>query len=289
MNHKKYQTAIQTNSSLQISLLELLKKQTKLYTMGDSTSVPKETAQELLRSICYTLQTADSGFSDQPDVADLEALYLAGIRQIEKKIALGKKLWQAACLSAPLIDNLALRDTLHSIRNFWKQYHYAFFAHEIPCIIDYQLCHPVPESLLGVDYINEYLQHILIENELIGKFPVDLVIRLLQNHCPDYKNLLINLYEPVAGNVLGLALMQSDVRKLDITAQEREKIFLHLKGLPAHEITCKLKKAAKTACAALQILHPSSVNYLTKMAEGLSCRIQAAFIGGSLRGVFPHC
>ena len=34
----------------------LLAKRTERYTMGDSTSVPLETAQELLASICFTLQ-----------------------------------------------------------------------------------------------------------------------------------------------------------------------------------------------------------------------------------------
>lgn len=34
----------------------LLAKRTERYTMGDSTSVPVETAQELLASICFTLQ-----------------------------------------------------------------------------------------------------------------------------------------------------------------------------------------------------------------------------------------
>lgn len=46
-------------------LWQLLAKQTERYTMGDSTSVPTETAQELLASICYTLQfeMAQSGFT----------------------------------------------------------------------------------------------------------------------------------------------------------------------------------------------------------------------------------
>ena len=40
---------------LKVRLLELLAKRTDKYTMGESSSVKVETAQELLNSICYTL------------------------------------------------------------------------------------------------------------------------------------------------------------------------------------------------------------------------------------------
>ena len=273
--------------SLQIKLCELLKKQVLRYTMGDSTSVPKETAQELLRSLCFTLQVADAGFPR--DFSDLDILYLSGVKIIEDRIKEGKKLWKAACLSTPMTGNLALRDTLANIGSFWKQYDCRFFAHEIPCTIDYPLCHPVPESLLGIDYINEYLRRILTENELIGKFRTELVSRLLQNSCPDCKALLINLYEPVAGNVIGLSLIGSNPKKLDVTARERDKISRLFEMLSEEEATKKLEDAAKTACTALHLSNPSSARYLSAFSAGMYHRIRAASAGGSLRGVFPPC
>lgn len=49
---------------LQQQLLSLLARQTAHYTAGDSSSVPVETAERLLRSICFTLHIhpeSDSG------------------------------------------------------------------------------------------------------------------------------------------------------------------------------------------------------------------------------------
>lgn len=43
-------------SRLQEKLLELLARRTALYTMGESSSIPRKTAEELLRSLCYTLR-----------------------------------------------------------------------------------------------------------------------------------------------------------------------------------------------------------------------------------------
>jgi hypothetical protein len=73
----------------------------------------------------------------------------------------------------------------------------------VPCDIDYQLCRPVPEDLLGVEYVNEYLRRVVLENDFLRRFPKEPVIKLLENYCPDYRGLLINLYEPVATNALG--------------------------------------------------------------------------------------
>ena len=41
---------------LQAKFWQLLARQTALFTMGESRSVPHETAQELLRSLCYILK-----------------------------------------------------------------------------------------------------------------------------------------------------------------------------------------------------------------------------------------
>ena len=46
-------------SRLQEKLLELLARRTALYTMGESSSIPRETAEELLRSLCYTLRRSE--------------------------------------------------------------------------------------------------------------------------------------------------------------------------------------------------------------------------------------
>lgn len=276
--------------SLQIKLWELLARRTSRYTMDDSSSVPNETAEELLKGICFTLridQNSTPAFLQELLHANLDERYQFGLQSIEQKIAGGKQLWQTACLSSPKIENISLSDTLKSIGTFWKRYDYRFFAHQIPCDIDYQLCHPVPEILQGVDYVNEYLRHILIESDFLRRFDSKRCVQLLQSYCPDYKGLLINLYEPVAVNAIGLALIGGNVASLDITDIDRKQIKLLLEAQSSNTKTVKvLKDAAKTLCNRFNITNVEARCYLEESAVNLCPRIQAALPAGNLQGVF---
>jgi len=276
----------------QIKLWEFLGRRVRSYTMGDSSSVRIETAQELLHSACYLLGIDLSGNPSALKSVldwDLDRRFTDAIKTVEEKIQTAQRLWQAACLSAPQIENTSLGSTLRSIGSFSKRYHYHYFAHEIPCDIDYQLCHPVPETLLGVDYIIEYLRRILIEQDFLRRFEPALCIRVLNAYCVDYKGLLINLYEPVATNAIGLALVHGDIRGLNISLQQREHIAALLEPLPKKQSVSSLRSAASSVCTALDIRQLEAQRYLQKLAENLYPRIHAALSAGSLEGIFLTC
>lgn len=274
---------------VQAKLFALLARRTELYTMGESSSVRIETAQELLQSVifCLNLYLKQSGNKRKLLAkADLEELFKLGQSAIEEQLELGKKLYKIACQSAPEIENTSYKDTLRNIGGFFKHYDYRFFAHLIPCEIDYQLCNPVQESLQGVEYINQYLGRIIIENDLVGRFETKKVESLLSSSVSDYKGLLINIYAPVAANAVGLALLREEVRPLCVTEADGKrlvKLFEPLSVTPAKKV---LNEAADRVCAELKINDASSVRYLRKTAEELFPRIEAALSHGSLEGIF---
>ncbi|HAG11189.1 MAG TPA: hypothetical protein DCK76_07390 [Desulfotomaculum sp.] len=80
-----------------------------------------------------------------------------------------------------------------------------------------------------------YLGRLLIENRVIGSFDVDKVISLLQCYCPDYRWLLINIYEPVAANAMGLALLDEDIFTLDVGADRQRKLVNLFKSCSKEE------------------------------------------------------
>ncbi|MDD3260683.1 MAG: DUF6179 domain-containing protein [Oscillospiraceae bacterium] len=274
---------------LQLRLCQLAAKRTSFYTTGDSSSVPKETAQELLASILYTLQLSPN--SSPADLArfrgiDLEKAFEAGIKTIEHKIARAKRLWQTMCCRQVKIENQSLSDTLKSIGKGFGQYDYRFFAHRFPCSIDYQLCHPVAESCLGIDYILSYLRRLLTENDLLRRFDTTRCICLLRSASPDYRGLLVNLYEPVATNALGLALLGKDISVLNCPAEAETQIRALLAGRSKHERFFALQGAADEVCAQLGIQSKTSAAYLKALAQSLCPRINALLKAGSLSGVF---
>ena len=94
----------------------------------------------------------------------------------------------------------------------------------------HQLSQPVSEALRGVDYVNEWLRRLCLEQAFLDCFDPVLIRTVLEQSCPDYRNLLINLYEPVAVNALGLAILGDDPRTLSIPASRWQKLKTALPG-----------------------------------------------------------
>ena len=266
-------------------LWELLKRRAALYTMAESSSLPVETAQELLSSLLFTLEAA-LGETGQPvgllAHADLDPLLARGIHVIRAKTETGRRLLQAARNSAPEIENIALRDTLRNLGDFFHRYDVRYFAHQIPCDIDYPLCRPVPESLQGVEYVIEYLRRVLLENAILARFSRETVIRLLSAYCPDYRGLLINLCDPVITNAVGRILLGED--PLPLAIAEPERLAALFEPLPESRSRAFLRDAAGRLCSLLAI--PEAAGYVSDTAEDLYPRIAVALDGGNLDGIF---
>ena len=284
----EYLATLEDVAAFQDRYLRLLERRTAIYTMGDSSSVPNHVAVDLLRSVCFVLSID----ADDPTVpegllsADLDAEFQRRLAEIECKVELTGKLWQDTCVSMPMIPNIALQDTLSSIGDFPKRYDYRSMAHEIPCSIDYPLCHPVSESLGGVDYINEYLRRLLIESDFLGRFELQTCERLLARSCPDCHGLLINLYEPIAANATGLALVGEDSHQLKVSDDDRAEIVRRLGPLGHAARERVLREAAAAACDSLGILDEPAREYLADYAAELLPRLEVGLAHQELRGVF---
>lgn len=282
--------------AFQMGLWGLLAKRTALYTMGESSSVPEATAQRLLDSVCFTLGIDKR----EPDPATVRSLLSQGTGEamqgamalVERKANRVDELWEQVALGTPLLESTALKDTLESLREFSVRYDYRFFAHEIPCDIDYPLAHPVPESMLGVDYVTEYLKRLLIENDFMQRFELAACTALLRAVHPAYRELLINLYEPIAINAVGLALAGGDVRCLRATDEDRACIAEVVKGKSAAEVSRLLGEAAADVCEKLGISDEQGRGYLARTAANVRPRLMRfakpgdVRAGGGLAGVF---
>ena len=156
---------------LNAGLLRLLAHRTERYTMGESSSVTVEKASELLKSIFYTLdlgcRTQGKNFYALPDDADLNTLLLIGQAEIENRMKTGKEMLEQALMLLGQVEDVQLRETLSEIGQFFRRYDVAYFAHDIPCAIDYILENPISEELQGIDYINAYLTELIAEGSAV--------------------------------------------------------------------------------------------------------------------------
>ena len=264
----------------------LLAQQTQKYTSGESSSIPEELAAELLDSICYCLEQHEAGLHVLLHQDGMEAL-TEGIRRVGRKQIRSSIAWQQVCNHLPPVENRSMLDTLKSIGLFWQRYDPRFFAREIPCDIDYQLAHPVPDELLGVAWLRDYLDRLLIEDTVLRRFPSDSVRRVLAASCPDHQELLVNLYEPAAAAALGVTMAEGDLFELDITAAGQVTLTAWLAPMSVCARRLALERAGETLARRLE-LPAGAAAYLRETALALAPRVEAVLAsGGGWQTIFP--
>lgn len=207
---------------------------------------------------------------------DLPEKFRQGQRRLAQKLEISRRLWQTAWATRPEAENRSLLDTLNSLKHFPDRYDLRFFAQKIPCGIDYQLSQPVPETLRGVDYVNDWLRRLCLEQNFLGRFETALVRAVLDRSCPDYRGLFINLYEPIAVNALGLALLGDDPRSLTVSPPRRQRLESLFAGLPVPEQKRILDAGAAALCTALDIRSAALRSYVQATALALGPRLASA-------------
>ena len=274
---------------IQIKLWELLGKVTERYTMGDSSSVPIEIAEELLKSVCFLLKK--EMIKSQAKIELLESEDLQGIwknswNTIEEDIKEGKTLLEEVIKTSVGIENISYNDTVMEIGKGLKSYDFRFLAHEIPCSIDYQLSNPVSEELQGIDFINEYLKRLLFENNFCNNFDKEKIIKVLKSYCEDYEGLLINIFEPVLTNVIGLHILKANIFDLEITNYEREILLDIFKEMTIEGIQEKLIECCNHICKDLKINKSYETEYMKATALNLLPRIEEGIKNNNLENIF---
>jgi len=268
-------------------LLTLLAERTERYTMGDSTSVREETAERLLRGISYCidlhLRTDGGGNAGAQPV---RALYEAGVKDAQRQARHAKLLLKQAEANRPPVENVGFADTLSSLPAFFKRYDAVFFAHEIPCGIDYPLCHAVSEELLGAEYVAEYLRRWNMECAFLRRFSAPLLSLLYERSIGD-AGLLVNLYSPAAEAALGRALSGKAVLNLFADKEDHKCICERVGRAPEDAARAALCAAAERVCAELDITGGAEQAYLQNTALALLPRLRACAPEAGYEAIFP--
>ena len=283
-------------------LAALLARQIALYTANESSSVPLTAAQELLRGVLFFLDVSeesevngllgDAGSRYEAErtarIRALLPLDLAdelarGRRRAQRDAALTLALWRKVVETLPPLENRSLRDTLRSIGRGFRRYDTRFFPQRFDCDIDYQLAQGVPESLLGINYVNRYLTHLAAENILLTRLPQGEVRAVLERSCPDWRGLLVNLYAPAAANALARTLLGGE----GLTLSDGEIDALRVRW--EHQSPVQLEEdllAAADALAERLTLPRGAERYLRDYACEVAVRAEGLRDCGGLRGLF---
>ena len=267
------------SAELPEALLALLSERIARYTMGDSTSVPIDTAQLLLEGIVYCVglhgDCADSGV---PVDAPLSERFWAGVREVKRRSRRAKLLLHQAQRGQPPVVNIGFRDTLASLPSFFRHYDADFFAQEIPCSIDYPLCQPVADALLGVTFLQDYLTRWLVESRFLRVFSREALVRLYEQYYGDYDDLLVNLYLPVAEMAVLCALANRPVLPLALEPAELALVSAKLAQADEAAAQQELSAAVDGALAEAGIHGALDRAYLLDTGRDLLVRLRAGVL-----------
>ncbi len=210
------------NALGQQTMIELLAVQVDGYTGGNS-SVRAETARSLLQGLQYLVRLGAGKL--EADASATGAAYVQqGLAEARRRVEKGRRLLEEAAATMAEIPHKSYRETIAAMESFFTNYNVYYLAHDIPCVLDYPLAEPVSEQLLGIDYINTYLEHLIAENAFVACFDVQTVTALLRCLDSTFEDGLTNICAEAARQAAVLAVTGGDIRSLDVTDSDRHKL-----------------------------------------------------------------
>lgn len=258
----------------QLALYRLLGDQVKSYHrhyhMGENTSVPTEVAQELLRSIWYTL---DLGSGDT-----LEQRLKAGQAVLEARLEEARRLQKLVADTAPDYESQCRWEEVHALGRYLQGYDPLHFAHRGPEGLFYPLLARMPEDVTGLDEAWFRLNCLWLENQLLHTFPAGTVEDLDAHLPPDYWEAPQNLCEQPLINGLGRILLGKPLTSLLLDDRGQEAL------VPLTEEP-RLWAAMDALCGQLA-LPPAPAAYARALIQELLPRLSAARAHGDLSYIF---
>ena len=196
----------------------------ELCASGD-TSLRADVAAELMASMEYVLSRAAGALA----AGGPREVFYAAENALRADVERTLKMFERMQDTMVPLHSRIYRAVPSAIAPFFRQYRYHLFAHQIPCMLDYQPALPV-ENRQGVDYIADYIARIMLENALLSRFAVAEIEGLLQHALPDWRDSIENIYTPVLINAAALTLMCRDARSLHVPADDRPAALAALRG-----------------------------------------------------------
>lgn len=276
--------------NIQLQCIKLLTDKSESYNDGKSSSIRVETAESIMKSNLYTIGLYLKSLKDTDwAVSELKTsmiskMYEKGRKLINIKLNTAKHIYRLVQRNKLNTINYTYNATLdkNGIGSFFHLYNPDYEAHETPGSVDYQLCNPVTD-LTGVEYIQKYLENLLLENEFCRNFAWEDIHHLLCGYDSGYKDLLINIFEQVLTAALGCMLAKGDIKKLDISVEEVRRLNNELLKDDEHLLALKIKRAAEKMIGELNIDKPSLRSCieksLPKIKMNIVCAVKASTLG----------
>ena len=277
---------------IQFECLELLIYKTERYNSGDSSSIRIEVAENIMISNLYTLGIWLKSFQYADDAVKalketkVRDIYNHGRNRIDNKIKCARHIHKMVMQNMIYTENYTYSSTVvDGIKGFFKIYNPDFEAQEIHITVDYPLCNKM-ENLVGIEFIQRYLESIYYENMFCCYFSTDNIHHMLCGYDIGYKDLIINIFEHVLTTAIGCKLSGIDAVNLNISEDQIKILHSLLCNKSKDDIEKMISKANESLQYELSINSTLLKQYMKKSLPSIISVVYHALKANTLERVF---
>ena len=255
------------------------------YTAFESTSIPYETAKQLMEAVIYCIQEAKQVQTDAPVPAEglsARQAYVLGATAVEEKTQAALSLYHETLQTFDSYGNRCLYDTFQQgLPEFFKWYDARFAPQETILTLDYPLLRDLTKQT-GIDRIYSFIQCVHMEQVFLNGFPEDTVKGILSRYNSQYGSLVENICEIVLTTLVGHILAGKPLSEREFVHED----FLQICGTFANTELPQITRQLKNAVAAfIQEYYGDSAElaeYLSGALENIAFRLRNAAEIGTL-------
>ncbi len=273
---------------------ELLAFKAGQFTDGQSSSLPTETAKEILSSVYFVIGLGLKAYPE-PDAAvdailseGVNAIYANGVARQRELLLKAKKVYQALSRSFNGYGCIYYEGTVRkSIPTFFKKYipdNHKLLSHETYMTPDYAT-YLNTKATVGVEFMKNYVERLYCENAFTSAFSEDAVSSLLRSYDNHYEHVLFNVYELVFTRALGRILCGEEPLSLELVYEYIEKLSDIFKDKSLGELIDIVKKALETLGKYIE-LPAAAQKYTDLCVPQTASAILTAMRIGALKRIF---
>lgn len=266
-------------------LVPIVSRLAEKYTAFESTSIPYEKAEQLMKAVLYCIHETELFEHDSIVLAEslsAQKAYEIGLSYVDKKVKSALSLYHEILPEFISYENRCLYDTfIKGLPEFFKWYDIKFDPQNTILTLDY----PILKDLCnytGIDKIYEFLICINLEQKFLKKFPESYVIDILSKYNNSYKDMIDNICEIVFTVVIGHILAEKSLSEQNFKETDYIKIHKKLLNSNLFHIKNQLKSAAETFLQEYYGNDNKLLEYLVISIDSIVVRLKNAADNGIL-------
>lgn len=260
-------------------LVPIVAKMAEKYTSKESSSIPYDTAQQLMEAVIYCVDECEKKEKNTlvaSNMISAQQMYETGLRLVEEKTKKALDLYNEMMNGFSGYGNECLYDTVvKGFPEFFKWYDCQFGPQDTILTLDYPILVDL-SGYTGIDRIYEYLFCIKMEQQFLRKFSPETVIRILSSYNSDYRRMIDNISEIVLTDVILHFLSGKQMSETDYKPEESKRLRDRLRKENLSDLRSKLQAVLEEMIREYYENDRELIGYLSKAIDNISVRIKNA-------------